>query len=88
MIENKKIIRRLNIIKGQVDGIINMIEDDRYCVAVSNQIMAINSALKSVNKEILTNHLRSCVKDSFESDKDDTQEKIEEIIKIIDKLGK
>ncbi|NLW51889.1 MAG: metal-sensing transcriptional repressor [Tissierellia bacterium] len=88
MIENKKILRRLKIIKGQVDGVINMIEEDRYCVDVSNQIMAINSALKSVNKEILSNHLRTCVKDSFDIEHSDSEDKIEEIITIIDKLGK
>lgn len=88
MHDNKKIIKRLNIIKGQVDGVINMIDNDRYCVDVSNQLMAITSALKSVNREILSNHLRSCVKDSFFDEKIDTDEKIEEIIHIIDKLGK
>ena len=88
MHDNKKIINRLNIIKGQVDGVINMIEKDRYCVDVSNQVMAITSALKSVNRQILSNHLRSCVKDSFSNDEIDTEEKIEEIIHIIDKLGK
>ncbi|MDO5026634.1 MAG: metal-sensitive transcriptional regulator [Tissierellia bacterium] len=88
MHDNKKIINRLNIIKGQVDGVINMIENDRYCVDVSNQVMAITSALKSVNRQILSNHLRSCVNDSFLDDQVDSQEKIEEIIKIIDKLDK
>lgn len=88
MHDNKNIIRRLNIIKGQVEGVINMVEDDRYCIDVSNQIMAITSALKSVNREILANHLRSCVKDSLENNEVDSEEKIEEIIKVVDKLGK
>lgn len=87
MHDNKNIINRLNIIKGQVDGVINMIENDRYCVDVSNQVMAITSALKSVNRQILSNHLRSCVMDSFEAHID-SEEKIEEIIKIIDKLDR
>ncbi len=87
MHDNKNIINRLNIIKGQVDGVINMIENDRYCVDVSNQVMAITSALKSVNRQILSNHLRSCVRDSFEAHID-SEEKIEEIIKIIDKLDR
>lgn len=88
MHDNKNIIKRLKIIKGQVDGIINMIEDDRYCLDISNQVMAVNSALKSVNRQILSNHLRSCVKDSFDDNIDDSENKIEEIISIIDKLGK
>lgn len=88
MHDNKKIINRLKIIRGQVDGVIKMIEEDRYCVDVSNQLMAVTSALKSVNREILSNHLRSCVKDSFQDEEIDTEEKIEEIVHIIDKLGK
>lgn len=88
MHDNKNIIKRLKIIKGQVDGIINMIEDDRYCLDISNQVMAVNSALKSVNRQILSNHLRSCVKDSLDDNIDDSENKIEEIISIIDKLGK
>lgn len=88
MHNNDKIIKRLKIIKGQVEGVINMIEEDRYCLDISNQVMAINSALKSVNREILSGHLRSCVKDSLENNNENTDEKIEEIISIIDKLGK
>ena len=88
MHDDNKIIRRLNIIKGQVEGVVNMIEEDRYCIDVSNQIIAITSALKSVNKEILANHLRTCVKDSFEDEGADSEEKIEEFIKVVDKLGK
>lgn len=88
MHDNKNIIKRLKIVRGQVDGVIKMIDEDRYCVDVSNQLMAITSALNSVNKQILSNHLRSCVKNSFEDDNIDTEEKIEEIVLIIDKLGK
>ena len=88
MHDNKNIIKRLKIVRGQVDGVIKMIEEDRYCVDVSNQLMAITSALKSVNRTILSNHLRSCVKESFENDNIDSDEKIEEIVHIIDKLGK
>ncbi len=88
MHDNKNIIKRLKIVRGQVDGVIKMIDEDRYCVDVSNQLMAITSALNSVNKQILSNHLRSCVKNSFEDDNIDTEEKIEEIVHIIDKLGK
>lgn len=87
MHDNKKIINRLNIIKGQVEGIIRMVEDDRYCIDVSNQIMAVNSSLKSVNRDILTKHIHACVKESIEN-KENTHHKLEEVVTIIDKLGR
>lgn len=65
-----------------------MIEEDRYCIDISNQVLAITSALKSVNKEILANHLRTCVKDSVDVDREKSDEKIEEVVKLIDKLWK
>lgn len=88
MHDNKTTISRLNRIKGQIEGIIKMVEEDKYCVDVSNQIIATTSALKSLNRHILSNHLRSCVKDSFDGKKINTEEKIEEIVTIIDKIGK
>lgn len=87
--DKKKIKNRLNRIKGQVEGIIKMVDDDKYCLDVSAQIMAVNSALNSTNKIILSNHIRSCLKESLEKkDEKEIEEKIEEIEKIILKLGK
>lgn len=46
MEERKKAIQNLKIAKGQIEGIIKMIEDERYCVDISNQIIAVQSLLK------------------------------------------
>lgn len=74
----------LKTAKGQIEGIIKMIEDDRYCIDVSNQIFAVQSLLKKSNLIILENHLSHCVKDAFENG--DGDEKIKEIMMILDKI--
>ena len=82
--ERKKALQSLKTARGQIDGIIKMIEDERYCVDISNQIMAAQSLLRKANLTILENHLHSCVKDACMNDNGD--EKIEEIISILQKV--
>lgn len=85
---NKSQINRLlKTARGQIDGILKMIENDKYCVDISNQIMACEAILKKANKEIIRAHMQSCVKEAFDND-NNSDEKIDEIINIIDKLSK
>lgn len=87
--DNDKTIRKLKTVGGQIDGLIKMIEEDRYCIDISNQLMASISILKNINKEILHAHLKHCLYHSINNNNpDDVKEKIEEIEKIIDKLNK
>ena len=55
--EKKQITKRLNIIEGQIRGIKQMIEDDRYCDDVLTQMLAVNKALESLENIILEKHL-------------------------------
>ena len=82
----KKVTNLLKTAKGQVDGILKMVEDDRYCVDISNQILAVQSLLRKVNNEILKAHMNGCVKEAFETGQG--EEKIDEIMKIIEKYYK
>ncbi|WP_110956015.1 metal-sensing transcriptional repressor [Anaerosinus massiliensis] len=84
--DRKKVSRLLKTARGQIDGIIKMVEEDRYCIDVFNQILATRSLLNSVNKEIIHGHLENCVKQSFEEGKE--EEKIAEVLMIMDKLSK
>lgn len=87
--DTDKTIKKLNIVRGQIDGIIRMLEDERYCIDISNQLMAATSALKGINRDVLGAHLRHCVRASVESrDEELIEEKMEEITKVIDKLSK
>lgn len=82
--ERKKALQSLKTARGQIEGIIKMIEDERYCVDISNQIMAAQSLLKRANMLILRQHLEHCVKDACHHDQGD--EKIDEIISILEKI--
>lgn len=84
--DKDKIIRLLKTARGQLDGIIKMVEDDRYCIDISNQLLATQAILRNINREVLHAHLNCCVREAFE--KGDAQKKVEEIIDIMDKLTK
>ena len=87
--DNQKTIRKLKTVSGQIDGLIKMIEEDRYCIDISNQVMASISILKNINKDVLRGHLEHCVYDSLkQKDEKEIKAKIDEIEKIIDKLNK
>lgn len=82
--EKKKAVNALKTAKGQIEGIIKMIEEDRYCVDVSNQIIAVQGLMKKANLLILRQHINHCVKDAFLQDKG--EDKVDEIMDIIGKL--
>lgn len=84
--DKEKVTRLLKTARGQVDGILKMVEDDRYCIDISNQLMATQAILRNINRDVLHDHLEGCVKDAFETG--EQGEKIKEIMFIIDKLSK
>ena len=86
MEERKKAIQSLKIAKGQIEGIIKMIEDERYCIDILTQISAIRSAINKVGSIILENHIKGCVVNSIKED--NSEESIEELLKTIDKFIK
>lgn len=82
--EQEGAIRSLKTSKGQIDGIIKMMEEGRYCIDVSNQIIAAQSLLKKANMLILKQHLNHCVKDAFINNTG--EDKVDEIIELLAKL--
>lgn len=87
--DKAKVTRLLKTARGQIDGILKMIEEDQYCVDISNQIMASEAILRRANKEVIRAHMEHCVKDAFQGD--DPQEmatKIDEVMTILDKMSK
>lgn len=58
---------RLAKIEGQIRGVMRMIEEQRYCLDILNQIKSIQSALSAVRRDILAEHLENCVKEAIES---------------------
>ncbi len=84
----KKAINKLKTARGQVDGIIRMMEADRYCIDISTQILSVIGLLKKANIDILNSHLRSCVMTAMLESQEEGEAKIEEIIKVIDRYIK
>ncbi len=82
------ITNSLKTVRGQIDGVLKMVEEDRYCIDISTQLLAIQAILRNVNKEVLHAHLNCCVAEAFKNGGGDAQQKIKEIIGIIDKLSK
>lgn len=83
-----KVSALLKTARGQIDGILKMIEDNRYCIDVVNQIMATGAILKKANSLIIKGHMNNCVRDAFQNDQTDADEKINEIITLLDKMNK
>ena len=59
--EYKDLITRLNRIEGQIRGVRKMVEEDRYCIDIINQVAAVSAAINSFNKVLLSEHIKSCV---------------------------
>lgn len=83
MADRKTILRLLKTARGQIDGIMKMVEEDRYCIDISQQLMAAQAILKTTNREILAAHLKHCVNHA-----ESEQEKNEKIDEFVNMLGK
>ncbi len=83
--EKKKLSQRLNRIEGQIRGINKMIEEDRDCMEILNQILSSQSALKGVWKEVVRGHLQNCISEALKTNKD-SQTLINELVEHLDKM--
>ena len=83
--DHAQVTRLLKTALGQIDGILKMVEEDRYCLDVSNQLMATQSILKKANRMVLRAHMDCCVREAAESGNPD--EKLEELKQLLDKLA-
>lgn len=79
--EYKDLMNRLKRIEGQVKGVQRMLEDNAYCPDIMVQVSAINSALNSFNKVLLSEHLKTCVVDDIRSGREDTIDELTETLK-------
>ena len=84
MADQKTVLRLLKTARGQIDGIIKMVEEDRYCMDISAQVMATDAIIRKVNNEIIRAHMKGCVKSAILEGSGD--EKIDELMTVVDKL--
>ena len=84
--DKKQIERLVKTARGQLDGILIMVDEDRYCIDISNQLLAAQAVLSKANREIIKAHMKSCVKAALESGSG--EEKLDELMSIIEKIAK
>ncbi|WP_108790821.1 metal-sensing transcriptional repressor [Erythrobacter sp. Alg231-14] len=82
-------LNRLKRIEGQVRGVAQMVEDDRYCMDILHQIAAIKSALAKVETQVLKDHAACCVAEAITSgDEGEQREKFEELVDLLERTRK
>ena len=79
--DHAQVARLLKTARGQIDGILKMVEEDRYCLDVSNQLMATQSILKKANRLVLKAHMNCCVREAVDSG--DPAPKLEELAALV-----
>ena len=84
---HKKAVRLVKTARGQLDGVIKMIEEDQYCIDISNQILAAIAILKKTNQELIMEHLKHCVRDAS-GDEEVFKQKMDEIENVMERMGK
>ena len=82
--DHEKVSHQLRIARGQIDGLLAMIEKDAYCIDVSNQLLATIALLKKVNGDVISAHLEHCVKQA--KDEDEIDAKIAEVRALMKRL--
>jgi len=81
--------KRLSRIEGQVRGVRKMVEDDRYCIDIVTQLLAVKAALKGVEELVLADHVAHCVEHAIESgDREDQREKIAELMDVLKRANR
>jgi len=80
------LLKRLNRIEGQVRGVANMVEQDRYCVDILTQISAIQSALGALAMRLLEDHTKGCVLSALRSGNGEAA--VDELMTVVKRLGR
>lgn len=83
--EKKRLMHRLNRMEGQIRGIKGMLEKDAYCTDILTQVAAVRAAMNSFTKELLAQHIRTCVAQDIRDGKDGT---IDDLVATLQKLMK
>ena len=75
--------KRINIIKGQLDGLLKMIREDKYCMELLDQNLAIQNSIKSLDALLFERHLKTHVVDQFQNE---TNKAIEELLRLFKRV--
>ena len=83
--DKKEILVRLRRMEGQLKGIQRMIEVDKYCVDVLNQLSSVIAATQKVAAIILRNHIRGCVRDALSRD-EHSDDYVNELVTVVERF--
>lgn len=83
--EFRSLENRLSRIEGQVRGVKKMLEEEAYCTDILTQVTAIQAALNAFNKELLANHIKSCVVEDIRAGHDEV---VDDLVCTLQKLMK
>nr|WP_314758083.1 metal-sensing transcriptional repressor [uncultured Lachnoanaerobaculum sp.] len=87
--DSKTVLRQLKTARGQLEGIIKMVEENRYCIDISNQVLATRALLERTNRIILEGHIEGCILDAAATgSEEERKEKIFELSNMIKKMMK
>ncbi|AFK07508.1 hypothetical protein Theba_1858 [Mesotoga prima MesG1.Ag.4.2] len=79
-------LKILRTARGQIDGIIKMIEEERYCIDISTQLLAVISLLKKANTTVVNKHIETCIREAIDSGNvDEKIGELETLMKYIEK---
>ena len=84
--DKNKVGRLLKTARGQIDGVLRMVEEDRYCVDIANQLLATEALLRSVNRLVLRGHIEGCIREAIEQG--DADQKLDELMGLLDRLSR
>jgi CsoR family transcriptional regulator, copper-sensing transcriptional repressor len=79
--DRERLTKRVNRLEGQVRGVGRMIEEDRYCIDIVNQLSAVQAAARELSLQFLEGHVRHCVSDAVRTD--DAEPKLKELIETL-----
>ncbi len=87
--DHKTVSRLVSNARGQLDAVLRMIEEDRYCMDISTQLLAAQSIIKRANREVLKGHVEHCIREAMESgDAEAAEQKVQELLEYVEKMTK
>ena len=84
--DKQKVAQLVKTARGQLEGVLRMIEEDRYCIDVSTQLLAAEAVIRAANREVLSAHMQGCLIEAAKSG--ETEQKADELMKLLEKLMK
>ena len=87
--DHKKVARLVSNARGQLDAVLRMIDEDRYCIDISTQLLAAQSLIKKADRVVLKGHTEHCIRDAMHSGDDaEIEQKIGELLECLDKMSR